>query len=83
MREKIEKLEVRQVLNEYLKTIHNRKQSTRNTADELLESGSTSLAQQVIRSSSEYQILRTKSQVYNEIIDDIFNLLEKFEEEEN
>lgn len=76
----IEKIEVRRALNEYLKTIKTRKQTTRDTSNYLLENCSTPLLQQIARNSPEYQILKARSQVYSEIVDDIFNLLEKFDD---
>lgn len=76
----IEKIEVRRVLNDYLKIINTRKQITKYAAEKMLEDCSTNSLQQIVRNTPEYQILREKSQVYSGIIDDIFNLLEKFDD---
>lgn len=77
----MEKIEVRRTLNEYLKTIRTRKQITKYAAEKMLEDCSTHALQQIVRNSSEYQVLREKFQIYSEIINDIFELISVFEEE--
>lgn len=76
----IEKSEVRKILNEYLKNIRTRKQLVRENHEQLLDSCSTPLLQQITKNSPEYQTLKAKSLLYSEIIDDIFELIEKFED---
>lgn len=77
----IEKLAVRIILNDYLKIINTRKQITKYAAEKMLEDCSTHSLQQIVRNSPDYQILREKSQIYSEIINDIFELISVFEEE--
>lgn len=74
----IEKVEAKQILKDYLDTIKIRKQVTKHFVDNLLEEESpTPLSQQCIIE------FKTKNEVYNEIIQDISELLEEnFEEEE-
>lgn len=77
----IEKTKVRKILNNYLKTLKTRKETTSDIADKMLKGCSTQLLQQIVRNTPDYERLRAKSQFYSEIIDDIFDLLDAFEEE--
>ena len=74
----IEKIEAKQILKDYLNTIKIRKQTLKNFINNLLEEETpTPSSQQCIIE------FKTRNQVYNEIIQDILELLaENFEEEE-
>ena len=72
----IEKLDAKQILKDYLNTIKIRKQVTTDYIDNVSKNFPNPPQQFIIK-------LKTRNQVYNEIIKDILELLaENFEEEE-
>ena len=72
----IEKVDAKQILKDYLNTIEIRKQVTTDYIDNVSKNFPNPPQQFIIK-------LKTRNQVYNEIIKDILELLtENFEEEE-
>jgi hypothetical protein len=72
----IEKVDAKQILKDYLNTIKIRKQVTTDYIDNVSKNFPNPPQQFIIK-------LKTRKQVYNEIIKDILELLaENFEEEE-
>jgi hypothetical protein len=77
----IEKTKVKKMLNDYVKILKGRKETTMELANKMLRNCPTQSLQQIVKNDQGYKRLITKSQFYSEIIEDVCDLLDAFEEE--
>lgn len=78
----IEKVEVRRKLNEYKAIIRERMKSIQDEEESMKNTCSTTAMENIWVSSKENAVLRAKYEVLNEVVQDIFDLLDDFQDGE-
>lgn len=78
----IEKVEVRRKLNAYKTVIRERMKAIHDEDEKMKNACSTMAMENVWSSSKENAVLRAKYEVLNEVVQDIFDLLDDFEDNE-
>lgn len=79
----VEKVEVRRKLNAYKTVVKDKINNIHKELDEMKNACTTTAMENVWLSSKENAVLRAKYEVLSGVVQDIFDLLDEFQDDEN